>query len=93
MGIRNDIVCHATSAIGVAIFRHTTLEIRGVFIFRSTTTMRGEHNNQPKEGGAAKMPAKEAKQQATTSGATKGQEGGTTQMPAQRQQWGQWHWR
>jgi hypothetical protein len=29
--------------------------------------MRGKHNNQPKEGCAAKMPATEAKQQATTS--------------------------
>jgi hypothetical protein len=65
-GIRNNVICCATSVIGVAIFCHATLAIRGVVICRSTMAMQG-HNNQPKEGHAAKMPATEAKQKATTS--------------------------
>jgi hypothetical protein len=66
-GISDDVVCHATSAIDVAIFRRAALAIRGVVICRSTTAMRGEHINQPNEGCAAKVPATEAKQQTTTS--------------------------
>ena len=66
-GISNDIVCRATSGIDVAIFCRATLAIQGVVICRSTTAMRGEHINQPNEGRAAKVPAAEAKQQATTS--------------------------
>jgi hypothetical protein len=66
-GIRGNIVCHATLAIGVTVFRHATLAIHSVVICRSTTAMHGKHNNQPKEGRVAKMPATEAKQQATTS--------------------------
>jgi hypothetical protein len=65
-GISNDVVCHATSAMDVAIFRHATLALRGIVICRSITAMRGEHINQPNEGCAAKVPATEAKQQATT---------------------------
>jgi hypothetical protein len=65
--IRDDVVCFTTSAIGVAIFHCITSAILGIVICRSTTAMRGEHNNHPKQGSAAKMPAIEAKQQATTS--------------------------
>jgi hypothetical protein len=67
MGIPGNVIYHATLVIGVSVFRHTTLAIRGVVICRSTTALRSEHNNQPKEGHAAKMPVTEAKQQATTS--------------------------
>jgi hypothetical protein len=56
-GIRGDVVCRATSAIGVAAFRRATLMIRGIVICHSTTAMRGGHNNQPKEGRAAKLAA------------------------------------
>ncbi len=66
-GISDGGVCRATSAIDVAIFRCATSEIQGVVICRSTTAMSGEHINQPSEGRAAKVPATEAKQQATTS--------------------------
>jgi hypothetical protein len=66
-GIRGNVLCRAALAIGVAIFRRATLALRGVVICRSTTAMRGGHNKQPKEGSAAKMPATEAKQEATTS--------------------------
>jgi hypothetical protein len=64
----------------------------GVVICRTIRTMRGKHDKQPKEGCGAKMPEREAKQQATMSqhdGATKRQEGGATQMPAQQWQPGQ----
>jgi hypothetical protein len=66
-GISNKVVCCATLAIDVAIFRRATLAIRGVVICRSTAAMRGGHINQPNEGRAAKVPATEVKQQTTTS--------------------------
>jgi hypothetical protein len=67
-GISNEVICRVTSAIDVAIFRHTTLAIQGVVIICPfTMAMHGEHINQPNEGGAAKVPGTEAKQQATTS--------------------------
>jgi hypothetical protein len=47
--------------------RHATLAIGGTVICHTTMAMHGKHNNQPKEGCAAKMPATEAKQQATAS--------------------------
>jgi hypothetical protein len=40
--------------------------VDGVVVCRTTTAMRGVHNNQPKERCVEKMPATEAKQQATT---------------------------
>jgi hypothetical protein len=52
MRIRSVAFRCATTVIGINVFRHTTLAI---------------HNNQPKEGRPAKMPATEAKQLATTS--------------------------
>jgi hypothetical protein len=52
MGIWGVVFCQATSVIGSFVFRRTTLAI---------------HNNQPKEGHVAKMPATEVKQLATTS--------------------------
>ncbi len=66
-GISDDVVCHATLAIDVTIFRRATSAIQGIVICRSTTAMCGEHLNQPNEGRTAKVPATEAKQQATTS--------------------------
>jgi hypothetical protein len=66
-GISNDVVCGATLALDVAIFYRASLAIQGVVICRSTTAMLGEHINQPNEVRAAKVPATEAKQQATTS--------------------------
>ncbi len=67
MGICGNVVCHATLAIGVAVFPHATLVIRSVVICCSTTAMRGGHHKQPKEGRAVKMPVTEAKQEAITS--------------------------
>jgi hypothetical protein len=66
-GIRCVIFRRATLVIGIILFRHATLVIHGIFICHTTTAMHGGHNNQPKEGCAMKMPATEAKQQATTS--------------------------
>ncbi len=66
-GICGNVVCCAPLVIGVAVFGRATLAIRGVVICRSTMAMRGGHNKQPKETRAAKMPATEAKQEATTS--------------------------
>ncbi len=66
-GISNDVVCRATLAIDFAIFHRATLAIQGVVICHSTMAMRSEHINQPNEGHAAKVPATEAKEQATTS--------------------------
>jgi hypothetical protein len=51
-GIHGVIFCRDTSMIGVVIFRCDILAI---------------HNNQPKEGHTAKMPATEVKQLATAS--------------------------
>ncbi len=51
MGVCGVVFCRATSVIGIVIFCHATLVI---------------HNNQPKEGHAARMPATEAEQRATT---------------------------
>jgi hypothetical protein len=56
-GISNNVVCHTTLAIDVAIFCRTTLAIQGVVICSSTTAMHGEHINQPNKGCAAKVPA------------------------------------
>ncbi len=61
-GISNDVICRATLAIDIAIFRHAISAIQGVVICHSTTAMRGEHINQPNEGCTVKMPATEAKQ-------------------------------
>jgi hypothetical protein len=66
-GIGDNVVCRTTLAIDVNIFCRDTLAIQGVVISCSTTVMRGEHINQPNEGRTAKVPAIEAKQQATTS--------------------------
>jgi hypothetical protein len=66
-GISDDVDCRAILAIDVAIFHRATLAIQSIVICRSTMAMRGEHINQPNEGCAVKMPATEAKQQATTS--------------------------
>ncbi len=66
-GICSVVICRATLAIGVAVFHCTTLAICGVVICRTTTSIRRKHKNQPKEGHASKMPATEAKQQATNS--------------------------
>jgi hypothetical protein len=66
-GISNNVGCCATLTIDVAIFCRATLAIQGVIIYRSTMAMRGEQITQPNEGHAAKVPATEAKQQATTS--------------------------
>jgi hypothetical protein len=52
---------------GIVIFHRATLAISGIVICYTTRAIRGKHNSQPKEGRAAKMPATEAKQQATTS--------------------------
>jgi hypothetical protein len=43
--IRDNIVCCATLAIGVAFFRRATLAMCGVVICRSIMAMHGEHNN------------------------------------------------
>ncbi len=51
-GIRGVVFHPTTLVTGIVIFRHTAL---------------GIHNNQPKERRAAKIPATEAKQLATTS--------------------------
>jgi hypothetical protein len=57
--------------IGVAVFCRATSSICGIVICHTTTAMHGEHNNKPKEGCAAKMPATEAKKQKTTSRSNK----------------------
>jgi hypothetical protein len=53
--------------IDIIVFRYATLAIRCNVICRTTTAVHSKHNNQPKEGHAAKMPVTEAKHQATTS--------------------------
>jgi hypothetical protein len=73
--------------------RWRVVAVVGVVVCRTTTAMRGIHNNQPKEGCVAKMPATEVKQHSTTSWRNKRMRGwhnmNTSAMTA-RQRWQQW---
>jgi hypothetical protein len=51
-----------------------------VVICHTTAAMRGKHNNQPKEGCTAKMPATKASNRQQPAGAMKGQEGKAVQQ-------------
>ncbi len=55
--ICGNVVCCTILAIGLVIFRHASLAICGIIVCCTTTAMRCIHNNHPKEGHAAKMPA------------------------------------
>jgi hypothetical protein len=57
MGIRGILFCHSSLVIGIIVSPPTTSAIRSIVICRTTPAMRGKHNNQPKGGPPAKMPA------------------------------------
>ncbi len=67
MALPGIILCHCDGVGGGVFGRWRVVAVVGVAICRTTTAMRGMHNNHPKYGRAAKMPATEAKQQALTS--------------------------
>jgi hypothetical protein len=51
-GVRGANFHRSTLVVGIAVFRHAAPLL---VICRTTTAMRGEHNNQPKEGCTAKI--------------------------------------
>ncbi len=84
-GICSVVFRHGTLVFGTTIFCHATPLL---IIFHITTAMRGKHNNQPKEGCAAKIHLTVAMDNSSVSGKN-GKDASATKamMPVQQVLW------